>query len=124
MGGDDLKDKKWLGLALSGASAGAVNGLFGAGGGMVLVPLLVLLTPINDENIFPASISILLPICLVSISFGAANGVFALTEALPYLFGGAVGGIIAGMIGKKIPTVWLHRLLGALILWGGIRYLW
>jgi len=124
MGGDHLKEKKWLGLGLAGVTAGAVNGLFGAGGGMVLVPLLTLLTDIRDEGIFPSSISILLPICLVSLSFGAANGIFALNEALPYLIGGAGGGIIAGLIGKQIPTVWLHRLLGALILWGGIRYLW
>jgi len=119
-----LKENKWLGLALAGVTAGAVNGLFGAGGGMVLVPLLTLLTDIRDEDIFPSSISILMPICVVSLSFGAANGIFALKEALPYLIGGAGGGIIAGLIGKKIPTVWLHRLLGALILWGGIRYLW
>ena len=35
-----MKSKDWLGMALSGLAAGAVAGLFGAGGGMVLVPLL------------------------------------------------------------------------------------
>ena len=35
-----MKKKSWLGMALSGLAAGAVAGLFGAGGGMVLVPLL------------------------------------------------------------------------------------
>ena len=34
--------KKNLGIMLAGLSAGSVNGLFGAGGGMVLVPLLTL----------------------------------------------------------------------------------
>lgn len=91
---------------------------------MVLVPLLTALTDISDADIFPSSISILLPMCVVSLSFGAVNGVFAITDALPYLIGGAVGGVIAGLTGKKIPTVWLHRILGVLILWGGIRYLW
>ncbi len=123
-GGDILKETKHLGLILAGTIAGAVNGLFGAGGGMVLVPMLLKLTQISDEQIFPSSISILLPICIVSLSFGAANGVFAFHEALPYLLGGCFGGIIAGLIAKKVPTVWLHRLLGVLILWGGIRYLW
>ena len=37
-----------LRIALCGVAAGAVNGLFGAGGGMVLVPLLALMTDLED----------------------------------------------------------------------------
>lgn len=116
------KPNRW-GIALAGLCAGAVNGLFGAGGGMVLVPLLTLLTPMEDRAVFPASISIILPICLVSLAVTAATGEVAWQEALPYLLGSAAGGLLAGLWGKKIPTVWLHRGLGILILWGGIRYL-
>ena len=54
-------------LALAGAGAGAVAGLFGAGGGMVLVPLLGLLVRMDDQDVYPASVSIILPICLTSI---------------------------------------------------------
>ena len=46
------------------------------------------------------------------------------SKASTFAFYGAIGGVLAGMFGKKIPTVWLHRGLGILILWGGIRYLW
>ena len=42
---------------------------------------------------------------------------------LPYLIGSAFGGVAAGLWGRKIPTLWLHRFLGAMILWGGVRYL-
>ena len=115
--------KNTVGLMLAGAGAGAVNGLFGAGGGMILVPLLGLLTNLEDRDIFPCSISIILPICLVSLAVTALTGTVAWQEALPYLPGSALGGIAAGLWGKKIPTVWLHRGLGLLILWGGIRYL-
>ena len=118
-----MKKKNTWFTALAGAAAGAVNGLFGAGGGMVLVPLLTALTDIDDDAIFPASVSIILPICIVSLSFGAMSGVFAWKEAVPYLIGSAIGGIIAGSLGKKIPVKWLHRGLGLLILWGGVRYL-
>ena len=116
--------KNTVGLMLAGAGAGAVNGLFGAGGGMILVPLLGLLTNLEDRDIFPCSISIILPICLVSLGVTAWTGTVAWQEALPYLPGSALGGIAAGLWGKKIPTVWLPRGLGLLILWGGIRYLW
>ena len=63
-----MKKKGWLGMALSGLAAGAVAGLFGAGGGMVLVPLLTLLTPLEESEVFPSSITI---ICLLYTSDAA-----------------------------------------------------
>ena len=116
--------KAHWGIAFAGVAAGAVNGLFGAGGGMVLVPLLLFLTDLKDEEIFPASVSMILPMCIVSLIFGAFQGVFAFKEALPYLIGSAIGGVLAGLLGKYIPVIWLHRVLGGLILFGGVRYLW
>lgn len=114
---------KWK-LSVAGALAGAVNGLFGAGGGMVLVPLLTLLTDLEEESIFPSSIAIIAPICIVSLSLHAGLSGLPWEEAAPYLAGSCIGGILAGILGKRIPTLWLHRVLGILILWGGVRYLW
>ncbi len=88
---------------------------------MVLVPLLTMLTALSDKEIFPASISIILPICLTSLAFGSHS--ISVTVALPYLIGSAAGGFAAGKWGQKIPVKWLHRGLGLLILWGGVRYL-
>lgn len=114
--------RKW-GILLAGTSAGIVNGLFGAGGGMILVPLLTMITDIEDQEVFPTSVSIILPICVVSLLL--SHDGFGITAAglLPYLFGSAAGGILCGLFGQKIPVLWLHRLLGGLILWGGVRYL-
>ena len=123
MGGVFLHRKHIFGFLAAGFAAGAVNGLFGAGGGMVLVPLLTLLTDLKDSAVFPASISIILPICLVSLVVTSLTGNLEWKQAVPYLLGSGVGGILAGIWGKKIPVKWLHRGLGILILWGGIRYL-
>lgn len=112
-----------MGFLLAGGAAGAVNGLFGAGGGMLLVPLLTLCTPLSEEEIFPASVSIILPVCLVSLGVTALTGSIAWRQAFPWLLGSAAGGILSGLWGKKIPVKWLHRILGILILWGGWRYL-
>lgn len=109
--------------ALAGFLAGSVTGLFGAGGGMVLVPLLCLLTDLEEDAIFPASLSVILPVCLVSLTVTAFTDGLPWRQALPYLVGSALGGIAAGLWGKRIPAKWLHRLLGLLILWGGFRYL-
>lgn len=122
-GGFPLQFKKHLGIGLSGAGAGAVNGLFGAGGGMVLVPMLTGFSDLEDREVFPASVSIILPICLVSLSITFDSSAMPWHLTIPYLIGSAAGGLLAGLLGKKIPTLWLHRLLGVLILWGGVRYL-
>lgn len=90
---------------------------------MLLVPLLTWLTDIKDDAVFPASVSMILPISLVSLAITFRPNDMPWNIALPYLFGSAVGGIAAGLWGQKIPTLWLHRLLGALIIWGGIRYI-
>lgn len=118
-----MNSKKTVGMILAGGCAGAINGLFGAGGGMVLVPLLCWLSDLEDREVFPASVSIILPICFISLFLSVSSGTISRNTLLLYLCGSAVGGILAGFFAKKIPTAWLHKLLGILILWGGIRYL-
>lgn len=108
---------------LAGCAAGAVNGLFGAGGGMILVPLLTAFTDLEEEDVFPSSVSIIFPICLISLFIGSRGTPLPFAQALPYLLGALVGGILAGVSSKKIPVKWLHRSLGILIIWGGWRYL-
>ena len=108
---------------LAGFLAGGVTGLFGAGGGMVLVPLLSLLVRLSEEEIFPASVTIIAPICVVCLFMADPVSIPSWKEILPYLIGSCIGGVATGLFGDRIPTVWLHRILGAFILWGGIRYL-
>ena len=97
--------------------------MFGAGGGMVLAPLLGERAGISEQERFPTSIAIIAPICVVSLLL-SAKWQLSLGQIIPYMIGSALGGTAAGLWGKYIPTLWLHRFLGLLILWGGIRYLW
>ena len=118
-----MKNRNYLGPILAGTAAGVVTGLFGAGGGMVLVPLLMALTDTKEDSLFPTSLSIMLPICLISLTSHAMLNPIPWKEAVPYLIGSGAGGVAVGIWGQRIPTKWLHRILGFLILWGGFRYL-
>ena len=109
--------------ALSGLAAGFVNGFFGAGGGMVLVPLLIWLAGLPDKLAFSSAISIILPLCIVSLLVYARQDMLPLRYALPYLLGGPGGGVLAGLWFQKVPARCLHIALGALILLGGVRLL-
>ena len=122
-GGVFLSGRRFWILILAGAAAGTINGLLGAGGGMVLVPILSASSIVKESQLFPASISIILPICIVSLIFAVSTAPIDWNPAFPYLLGSALGGFAAGMWGKKIPVKWLHRGLGIMILAGGIRYL-
>ena len=116
-----MKKQKLFPMILCGALAGSVTGLFGGGGGMILVPTLSMLGAVEEDIIFPSSVAIIVPVCLVSLFLSGAPIPFQ--EALPYVIGSIVGGIAAGFLSKKIPTALLHKALGILLLWGGIRYL-
>ena len=119
-----MRYKQTITLIICGICAGIINGLFGAGGGMVLVPLLTMFADLHDDQVFPASVCIILPICIVSLVVSSIHTEIPWKEAIPYLLGSAVGGVAAGFWGKHIKTSWLHKILGIMILWGGIRYLW
>ena len=108
---------------LAGLAAGFVNGFFGAGGGMVLVPLLIWLVGLPDKLAFSSAISIILPLCVVSLVIYGRHDMLPLSDALPSLIGGAGGGVLAGLWFQKVPAKWLHLALGALILLGGVRLL-
>ena len=108
---------------LAGLAAGFVNGFFGAGGGVVPVPLLIWRVGLPDKLAFSSAISIILPLCVVSLVIYGRHDMLPLSDALPYLLGGAGGGVLAGLWFQKVPAKWLHLALGALILLGGVRLL-
>lgn len=118
-----FKKKPKLGAAVSGLMAGLVNGLFGAGGGMLLLPLLTHLCGLKAHVAFACSVCVILPLSLVSLGVYFLHGSLDFIQALPYLIGGAAGGVIAGLLLKKLSAVWLHWALGLLIVWGGLRLL-
>lgn len=112
-----------FGAVICGALAGIANGLLGAGGGMLLVPLLRLLRLSDDRSLFASAIAVMLPISLVSFSVYLLHGSVDILQAIPFCIGGFAGGLLGGLLYKKIPTLWLHRALGFLIIWGGLRLL-
>ncbi len=118
-----MKERSWFRYGLSGAAAGLVNGLFGAGGGMVLVPMLSQVGTLEEKKAFSSAICIILPLCLVSITVYCLQRSFPWAASLPYLAGGLLGGLLGGLVFRKVSAQLLHRLLGLVIIWGGLRLL-
>ncbi len=106
---------------IAGGLAGIANGLFGAGGGLFLVPLLIGWIGLEEKKAFATSVAIILPLSIVSYTLFCLKGGNIWAEALPYLLGGILGGFLSAKFFRRIPTIWLHRLFGLLLLYGGIK---
>lgn len=106
---------------IAGGLAGLLNGLFGAGGGLILVPLFIGWLHIEEKQAFATSVAVILPLSVVSYVLFHIQGGDVWHDALPYLLGGIVGGAISTRLFRSISTVWLHRLFGVLILYGAVK---
>ena len=110
-------------LSLSGAAAGLVNGLFGGGGGMALVPLLTRWCGLEEKKAFATCVAVIFPLCTLSAAIFLFRTDFDLLTALPYLIGGLAGGWVGGKLMDRVSGVWLRRIFAVFLLYGGARYL-
>ena len=109
--------------ALAGAAAGLVNGLFGGGGGMVLLPLLSRGEGMEQKKAFATCVAVILPVCCVSAAVCLWQLRPSPAQLLPYLLGGAAGGVAGGLTFRKVPVRVLQMIFGLFLLYGGVRYL-
>lgn len=109
--------------ALCGVLAGAVNGFFGGGGGMIFVPLIIFLTKMETKCAFATCVAVILPISAVSACFYIYRCGIDLSLALPYIISGAIGGFVGGKIFRSVPELLLRRCFAVLIFYGGVRSL-
>lgn len=107
--------------AIAGSAAGLVNGFFGGGGGMILVPLLSRWRGLGDRKAFATSVAVILPLCALSSAIYLFRGGLEFGLALPYLLGGTLGGILGGKLFQNLNMAWLRRGFALLILYAGIR---
>lgn len=115
--------KQSVRYAVTGMLAGLANGLFGAGGGMILVPLYGRWCKLEEKQAFATSVAVVAPMSAVSAGIYLFRGDVSIAQALPFLVGGLVGGVFAGKYLKRIPAVWLRRVFALFLLYGGVRSL-
>lgn len=115
--------RQWLAPALAGGLAGLVNGFFGGGGGMILVPLLIRRSGLDPRRAFATSVAVILPLCCLSSVIYLIRGGLDPTAALPYLAGGLVGGFVGGKVFRRLNMDWLRRGFALFLLYGGIKSL-
>ena len=114
--------RKNIKLSLFGILIGAVNGLFGAGGGMLAVPLLKK-CGLTQKSAHANAIAVIVPITVISAVLYLLRGNVSLNQAYIYIPTGVIGALIGTFALKKISAVWLKRIFGGFMVYAGIRLL-
>lgn len=116
------KTKENFCIAVIGTTIGFINGILGAGGGMLAVPLLKKIG-FETKQSHTNAIAIILPITLISSVIYLIKDFVTVKEVLPYIPTGLLGALLGTYLFKKISAKWLKRLFGALMVYAGIRLL-
>lgn len=105
---------------VGGVLIGFINGLLGAGGGMIAVPLLKK-CGMNQTQAHANSIAVILPLTIISAALYLYKGYISLSAALPFLPFGVIGSLFGTWLLTKIPNKMLQRIFGIFMLWAGVR---
>jgi hypothetical protein len=106
--------RPWL-LALTGLLGGFFSGLFGVGGGIVLVPLLVLLLRFDHRHASGTSLAAIVPAAIAGTVSYAARG------SIDWVAGGCLAA--GAVLGSLIGTWLLHRTHHEVLRWIFIVFL-
>lgn len=120
--GDEMVKKiTLLKVVLIGLVTGLINGLFGSGGGTLLVPCLVFLMDIEDHKAHATAIAVILPLSVISSFIYFGHSVVDLKLTLKVATGAVLGGIIGSMLLNKLPVNILRKVFGVFMIIAAIR---
>ncbi len=115
------KSKQKILLALLGVAIGIVNGFFGAGGGMLVVPVLTVVARLEQKVAHATAIAIILPLCFVSTIVYAVSDNFDTAVLAPTVIGVTLGSIVGALLLKKLSNQALTFLFYGVMLLAGVK---
>ena len=109
-------------LVVGGLFAGFVNGLLGAGGGIIIIYLLsaLLRERASGRDIFANSLCVMFPLSIVSCAVYFSRGGIDLSSIGVLLLPAILGGILGGFALSRINTALLKKIFSLLVVISGI----
>ncbi len=105
-----------------GLLAGFVNGLLGAGGGMLSVPILER-SNLEKKKAHASAVAVIMPLSLFSATLYLINGSVTVSDAVKYIPWGLLGAAAGTLLLKKLPDKWIRRIFAIFMIWAGITLL-
>jgi len=112
-----------VGYLLIGLVAGTVAASLGVGGGVVLVPALVIFFSFDQHLAQGTSLAVIVPTAVVGAWLHARAGRVVWRYVIPLGIAGVVGGFIGGGIALALGDALLRRLFAALLVVTAARML-
>lgn len=109
-------------LYILGALAGAANGMFGSGGGIITVPMLEK-NGAEAKKAHATSIAVTLPLSVISGIIYFSKGAININEAWKFIPFGIVGVFIGSRLLVKLSNETVKRIFGAVMIAFGVRML-
>lgn len=110
-----------LKLIAVGAAAGICNGLFGSGGGTVVVPFLEKYAGLEEQTSHATAILIILPLSIISLLRYSSGTQVSLLTLITICISGACGSILGACFLKKLSGTALRRIFGVFITAAALR---
>ncbi len=111
-------------------AAGIINGLLGAGGGVVMLYLIraVLRRKENGEDLqkdtFASVVAVMLPVSIASAISYASRGAVDMGEMQILTVPALAGGIIGAYLTDRLPSRTVRGIFAVLVIISGIRMVW
>src|SRR5215207_6545779 len=110
-------------LLVVGLAAGVLSGMFGIGGGVVIVPALTLLLSFDLNEATGTSLAaLLMPVGIFAVLAYRRAGMLKFRIAVPVAIGLIFGAIVGAKIALSLPVPTLQQLYGVFLLWIGWRF--
>jgi uncharacterized protein len=110
-----------LTAALLGIAAGFFSGLFGIGGGLVMVPGMVLWLSMTQHRAHATSMAAIVVVAAAAVIPFAADGEVIWDKVGWLLAGSLVGAVAGARLISRVSAVWLARAFVALALVAAVR---
>jgi uncharacterized protein len=110
-------------LAAVGVATGMLAGILGVGGGIFLVPILVLAAGMSQHEAEATSLLVILPTALVASLTLRRRGIGDLRTALAIGAVGAAGGVAGALLALSLPAHVLRVAFAVLLAVAGARLL-
>jgi uncharacterized membrane protein YfcA len=113
-------------LLLIGLAAGIAGGMFGIGGGAIMIPAMVLLMGMDQKFATGTSLAAqILPIGILGAAVYYKNGNLSIRDAIFIAIGLLVGNLFGAMLANQpfITSEMMKKLYGIFLLVVGLRYL-
>lgn len=113
-----------LPLLLLGLLVGAISGLAGIGGGILLIPALVLLFDFTQHQAVGTTLMVMVPpVTLAAAIEYYRRGCVDLRAALVLTAAIFLGSWATARLAHHVPELWMKRIFGALLLLVSLRFL-